>query len=173
MLFWDIRWKEFEDDICNLNLNQRLNITLASLESVLINNEEHFKLSINEEQKKNIGLALDILWGKGTKEKGVVVDKLDEYTCLDNESGVNDVLMAILFLLNAEFELTADDTLEVLSYIYQAVLDMEIISLLESETLESEVQTMEENNRKCLEVIDEQLGFLKKIKNGYVVHRRT
>ena len=171
MLFWDIKWKDFEDDISGLELSQRTNIALASLENVLIKGIEYFKFSLNKEQKKLIIKSLDILWGKGTQDPDVA-EKIKEQLEMDHKPGVYDLMTAILVLLNSFKKLNADDTLDVLSYIYQSVLDREIISQLEKDTLESEIQVKERNNPVCLQVIDDQLRFLEEIKNGKLIERQ-
>jgi len=173
MLYWDMKWNSFEGEFSDLEVSQRLNVALACLESVLVKDVGYFYLSLTEDQKILINTALDILWGNNsTEDKGVIAEKLSEQTELDNKPGFYDLLMGVLLLLNADDGLTADDTLEVMSYIYQSILDREIISQLIRDTLESEVQVMERNNQRCLCVVDEQIQYLKNVKKGHLIKRQ-
>ena len=172
MLYWDVRWKEFEDEILELRPGQRLNIALGGLESIVMRNVEYFRIYLSSAQRELINRALDSLWNGEANEREVLIAQLEPQNDLDAVPGVYDILMTVQILLRSTRDLSAEDLLEVLSHNYQSILDREIISKLEKDKLESEVRLMEENNVVCLEVIEEQISHLMQIKHGHIIKRQ-
>jgi hypothetical protein len=151
MLIWDLKWKSHQQQLSNLNRIRLKRLALASIEWVV-------DLGITmvdpiKEEFSNAFLAL---------KSGM------HYSCDDLETliqdvvqpGVYDISMAVVTLSQNLDSIDEKVVFDALSYCYQAVLDREILTKLERETMEDDVNKLELENASCMECIQKQLELL-------------
>jgi hypothetical protein len=80
--------------------------------------------------------------------------------------GLWDLSMAVSALAESSGRMSARDSMKIISFAYQTVLDCEILSRLDRETLEREVSDLESANAACREVINEQINLLRSVEQG-------
>jgi hypothetical protein len=168
MLFWDKRWKEHEQLVADLNDAQRLNLTLGCIDQSI----ELIGLSVNEAPiglRRDLEEALVQFW---SSSEAPSLEALDEHLEAEIPSGFYDLIMAVMTLQDSSAsECDPDTVLECLSYCYQSILDIEILSCLERNMTEGEVNELEKNNELCIRCIDDQLKLLENVSQGAHIER--
>ncbi len=127
MLTWDIRWKEREADVASLNPPDRLKLSLVCIDDVLADLAPSFQSSLPAELRSSIRAALDSLWSGSWNDRSAVQSDLESQLENDDIPGLYDLLMAMYTLVYVGKNPGTEDSLESISFSYQAILDTEIL----------------------------------------------
>jgi hypothetical protein len=119
--------------------------------------------------RKELEEQLGQLWNsKEAQDLGSLESELGD----DLPPGVYDLVMAVVMLRDCSTsECDSEKVLECLSYCYQSVLDVEILSQLKRNMPESEMNVLEEQSPRCTRCIDGQLKLLSNIASGVYPQR--
>lgn len=154
MLLWDSKWKINQARLSPLGREQLLKLSIASIESVVQSGIE-----MDDEIETEFGRAFNAL----KQRRSYPCEGLEEMIQGESGPGVYDLSMAVINLSRNFDAIDKDVTLESLSYCYQAILDREILSQLEQNMTESEVNVLEARNASCVGCIDKQLDLLESL----------
>lgn len=163
MLYWDIVWKKYEHELENINSKQRADLALACLEDVLSEYQSYFDRALVCDQRDLVKLSLEGIKSGVDLLEGYS-EKLEVFVDGPLPAGVWDIFMGLVHLINSRDDVTSDDALEVMSFAYQSVLDLEIISKLQTEKREDEIRLIEATNQACVRTLNKQLDLLKQLK---------
>jgi hypothetical protein len=168
MLVWDKRWKEHEQLMADLSDAQRLNLALGCIDQsiALLGSSVDAAPSNLRGDLEN---ALVHFW---VSNEAPPLESLEENLEDSTPPGFYDLIMAVMALQSSSAsECDPNTVLESLSYCYQSVLDVEILSCLERSMTEGEVNELEEKNELCMRCIDSQLKLLSNISKGLHARR--
>ncbi|KRB84892.1 hypothetical protein [Duganella sp. Root198D2] len=163
MLHWDIVWKEHEHELEKFNSKQRVGLALVCLEDVLNEYGSYFERALDGNQQYLVESSLKGL-KSGASDLETYSKELNEFVDGPLPTGVWDVFMGLLHLINNCNFFNKNDALEVMSFAYQAVLNIEILSKLDKEIRENEVRIIESGNQACVRTLNKQLDFLNQLK---------
>jgi hypothetical protein len=160
MLQWDFVWDEHEHELDALDAAQRRGLALACVEETLTVYAQYLSTALRGEPQQLIAEGIASL-RSGGKAPEHVADQLEELADDILPAGLWDLFMGLIHLVRSWDEMESDDALEVMSFAYQVVLDIEIISKLECETDEDQVRGMELESQACVKMLQRQLHLLK------------
>jgi hypothetical protein len=151
MLLWDSKWRLNQQRLSSLDRDKLLKIAIASIENVV---ESGIKIDGT--------IAYEFRDAFDSVKRGMPYDcdKLEELIQGENGPGVYDLSMAVINLSHNLEAIDKDTVLESLSYCYQAILDREILSELERNMTESDINVLEAGNANCVGCIQKQLDLL-------------
>lgn len=160
MFYWDQVWREHEAVLEGLSSSQRKNLVFQCLQDVWMEYKDDFNLVLSDGQKQLIASVVEgVASGNTAKHKSYLI-ALDAELGQSLAPGVCDLFMGFVQLIESFDMMSSDDALEAMSFAYQVVLDKEVLSNLEKETLEAEVRQLEVGNKACLRTINRQLELM-------------
>ena len=158
MLYWDLTWKEHKESLETLTGRQLAQLALACIDDLYSEYNLYFEKALEKSQQHLIASTLSAL--RSNASVGPNLERLDEQLDKPLATGVWDLFMALSQLVQTFDGATSEDALEVMSYAYQSVLAIEVLSKLETETLEDEIRRLEAASPACVRAINSQLSQL-------------
>ena len=151
MLLWDVEWKPHQKRLSVLDRGQLVRLAVTSITKV-----SELGIEMEEPIRHEFSNAFEALRSGDSYS----CDELEELIQQEVQPGVYDLSMAVVTLVRNMESIDDGIVLEALSYCYQAVLDREILSELDRNMTESEVNILEAKNENCKDCIRSQLELL-------------
>jgi len=176
MLEWDRRLLPKKQDVADVGGRGQRVLAAGCIDDALLRLGDSYWASLNPNLVSFIKRSL----------KSLLANEGDSYTnelCREGESlleadenlggGAYDAVIAVLTAMEIrDSESNAAKCLEAMSYAYQVILSMRVLSGLDTERTEAEVRAVEQDDPSCTAVLNRQLEMLDMVQRGEPIHIR-